>query len=155
MQDALLLLKLFLEAVGVGTDVENVEQRKLIQKAVYLGQHKGLNLGYNHGWYKMGPYSPALTEDYYKLSNEPNQSGSIRLREDILANLEPLKVALDSPPSGLTKPQWSELLCSYHFLRKTAGYTEHRADGELPKPKPLLAPYLQNAKTKLQELGML
>lgn len=157
MQNDLLLLKLFLDAVGVGTSINGVDRRKLIQKAVYLGQKKALNLGYNHSWYKMGPYSPALTDDYYKLSAELRKTAvpSVKLRDDILADLEPLKRALKSPPPGLDEPSWAELLCSYHFLREVSGYDEQRADRELPELKSNLAPYLDRAKAKLVELGML
>ncbi len=56
METKLLVLKLFLGALGIDDSIETVDDRKRVQKAVYLGQLSGIDLGYRYGWYRMGPY---------------------------------------------------------------------------------------------------
>src|SRR3712207_9330456 len=46
--------------------------RKRVQKAVYIGQLTGVDLGYRFSWYVKGPYSTALTRDYYDLAEDVN-----------------------------------------------------------------------------------
>lgn len=60
MDSNLIALKLFLDDLGVSADIETIDDRKRVQKAVYLGQAAGADLGYRFGWYLLGPYSPSL-----------------------------------------------------------------------------------------------
>ena len=84
VSNKLLALKLVLEALGVGTNIGNVTERKEKQKAIYLVKAlTGLDLGYSYGWYIRGPYSPSLANDYYELQN-PNEALTGTLREDII-----------------------------------------------------------------------
>ena len=57
MDAKLITLRLFLDALGQSVDIETVDDRKRVQKAVYLGQLSGVDLGYRFSWYVMGPYS--------------------------------------------------------------------------------------------------
>src|SRR5690349_17229058 len=68
MERKLIALKRILEELGVPADIDTVDDRKRIQKAIYLAQLPGIDLGYSFSWYVKGPYSPALTRDYYSLS---------------------------------------------------------------------------------------
>ena len=68
MDGRLVVLNRFVEALGENADIENFEDRKRFQKAVYLGQVAGVDLGYRYGWYVKGPYSTDLTQDYYAMS---------------------------------------------------------------------------------------
>ena len=63
MEPRLIALRLYLDQLGVSSDIETVSDRKRVQKAVYLGQLSGVDFGYRFGWYLMGPYSTTLTED--------------------------------------------------------------------------------------------
>ena len=56
MEEKLVVLKLFLDELGIPDSIDTVDERKRIQKAAYLGQLSGVDLGYRYGWYKMGPY---------------------------------------------------------------------------------------------------
>ena len=67
MEMKLVLLKLFLDKLGISSEIDTFEKRKTIQKAVYLGQLTDVDLSYRFGWYLKGPYSPSLAEDYYPL----------------------------------------------------------------------------------------
>lgn len=68
MDARLITLKLFLDELGIPDEIETIDDRKRVQKAVYLAQLTGVDLSYRFGWYLMGPYSPTLTKDYYSLA---------------------------------------------------------------------------------------
>ena len=63
-------LMLALDAVKVRLYLRSFNDRLIIQKAVYLIQKAGLDLGYNFRWYLRGPYSSALTRDAFALAAE-------------------------------------------------------------------------------------
>jgi hypothetical protein len=54
MEKHQIALKLFLDELGVPIDTNNINDRKLAQKAVYLGQLSGVDLGYRFGWFSTG-----------------------------------------------------------------------------------------------------
>ena len=68
MERGRIALKLFWMNPGIPCDIDTLDDRKLIQKAVYLGQLSGVDLGYRFGWYIRGPYSTSLTRDYFSLA---------------------------------------------------------------------------------------
>ena len=53
-----------------GTDA-GFDTRLRIQKYVFVAQRLGLDTSYRYGRYIYGPYSPRLTEDYYRLAKNP------------------------------------------------------------------------------------
>ena len=55
----------------LGDTEENFLNRLKIQKYVFLAKFYGLDLGYGHGMYKRGPYSPSLAVKYYELAENP------------------------------------------------------------------------------------
>src|SRR5260221_13158556 len=83
MDARLVVLKLFLDELGVPTEIDTLDDRKRVQKAVYLGQLASVDLSYRFSWYKMGPYSPALTSDYYGLA-EAIASGDTDYQQKVL-----------------------------------------------------------------------
>ncbi len=50
MEARQIVLKLFLSTLGVPADIDTVNDRKRVQKAVYIGQLTGVDLGYRFGW---------------------------------------------------------------------------------------------------------
>ena len=56
---------LTLKWLGVEFKLETFTDRLIAQKAIYLAQTVGADLGYFYGWYLRGPYCPALTEDLF------------------------------------------------------------------------------------------
>ena len=68
MKKAQINLKLFLDALEISSEISTLEDRKRVQKAVYIGQEAGVDLGYSYGWYLLGPYSPELTQNYFTLA---------------------------------------------------------------------------------------
>src|SRR6185295_9114270 len=117
MDGRLIALKLFLDELGENAEISSVEDRLRIQKAVYLAQLGGADLGYRYSWYLKGPYSTTLTQDYYAL-HKSLESGddaydSKQLKEGISASLRKARNYLRKPVQvGLSKPSWYELLAS-------------------------------------------
>ena len=147
MSNKLLALKLVLNALGVGTNIDDVTARKEKQKAIYLAKAlAGLDLGYSYGWYIRGPYSPSLANDYYELQNESLEEGT--LRQDLIQSLEGIRTTvLESPlkPPQLDRPDWLELLASWHYLINVSRYNIENATTKLNEQKPHVAPYIQAA----------
>jgi len=112
-------LKLTIDGLGLHFNIDAFDDRLILQKAVYLAQAIGVNLGYYYQWYIHGPYSPTLTQDEYAIAVELGQDideskGWIldSVSQDRLKNLMNL-----IPKSG--KKEVSRklvLLASVHFL---------------------------------------
>jgi len=160
MDARLIALKLFLDELGIPDNTSTIENRKLIQKAVYLGQCAGADLGYRFGWHKMGPYSADLARDYYLLSErlalgDKDYEGRVllKLKQEKLKRVLPLM----SPPTdvALDKPDWLELVSSLHFLRKIRAFNENQSREALSKEKPQLSQFVDRAEAKLKEVKSL
>lgn len=160
MEPKLIFLKLFLDELGISCDIDTVEDRKRVQKAVYLGQLSGVDLGYLFGWYLMGPYCTRLTNDYYELEK------SIKLGEKDYKNMElqpSIKKKLGSVSGLFQKPdgselkdeEWLELVASCHYLRTVRELSEEDARSIIKEEKPRLAGSQKTAESKLKDAGLL
>lgn len=160
MEASLITLKLFLDELDIPTDIETVEKRKLIQKAVYLGQRSGVDLGYRFSWYLMGPYSTSLTQDYYKLVEALNTGDSEykkrKLKENFKEKLVKVKEIFKVPDNvKLSEHGWLELLASLHYLENISKFNESEIKEKLKKEKPDLCKNIEDAKIVLQRAGAL
>jgi uncharacterized protein YwgA len=143
METKLLVLKLFLDTLGIDDSIETVDDRKRVQKAIYLGQLSGIDLGYRYGWYRMGPYCPALTRDYYALESEL-AAGALSpqghaLNAETVEKLKAIIPLLTAPMEGVDQEDWLELLASVHFLKKVSGLSNEEARSTLQQQKPHIA----------------
>jgi hypothetical protein len=160
MDSHLVALKLVLDELDVPANILTVDDRKQLQKAVYLGQVAGVDLGYRFGWYLLGPYSPALTKDYYRLAeaiesgDESYQTQELQkpVRERLHRTL-PLLAVPDTFPLG--QEDWLELAASLHYLRKVSRYDAGKALEVIRAQKPQLAPFASQAEERLQQVGLL
>lgn len=151
MDGRLVVLQLFLNELGIDSDITSLAHRKTIQKSIYLAQRAGVDLGYRFGWYRLGPYSTSLTRDYYQLSDEESlSSGSIDgrvLKDSVKARLEKVKPLFEMPGDvDLPQEDWLELLASYDYLRKVQKLDDKQATKKLNEEKPLLVGHLETAR---------
>jgi uncharacterized protein YwgA len=160
MEPKLVALKVTLDELGVSESIETVDDRKRVQKAIYLGQLAGVPLGYRFGWYLKGPYSPDLTKDYYNLAEaiaigEDEYKGKVLLPalRGRLQRIKPLLIVPENVP--LPVEDWLELVSSVHYLRQISKYDENRADEVLESEKPLLAPYKEYAQKALRGVELI
>ncbi|MEI8698222.1 hypothetical protein [Mesorhizobium sp. ISC15] len=154
MDTRLTVLSAFLRALGQPLDIATKDDRLRTQKAVYLGQLTGVDLGYRYNWYVHGPYSPSLTQDYYALDALSGESRA-QANQTFLnaATIQKLAGALPlfQIPAGvnLQLHNWLELLCSWHYLRKIVGYAPDKARATLTAQKPHVAQYVDQADAVL------
>ncbi len=145
------LLKAVLEGLGLEPKIDTMQDRKTIQKAVYLAQRKGADLGYRFGWYIKGPYSPPLADDYYRLDKNRNPEPALRLSEADAKLLAPVRAILSVPPGvRLDQPEWMELLASVDYLRRVSGLKDAEATLKLKELKPALAAFEPQALAALE-----
>ncbi len=162
MNDKLIALKLVLNELHVDPDISTLDDRKRVQKAVYLGQRTGIELGYRFGWYLLGPYSSPLAHDYYELSSTlsggTDPASGRELRPEAKSRLARL-IPIMTPPSSFVfgSEDWLELLASLDYLRTVSGLTREGAVAALGQSsgKQRFVPYAQLAEAKLQEAGLL
>jgi hypothetical protein len=160
MEERCVALKLLLNELGVPSQIETVADRKRVQKAVYLVQQTGLDLGYQYSWYLMGPYCAALTRDYYELAASSDEGEEdfprVELRGAVLERLERVKPLMAVPDyCSLDQSSWLELIASVHYLQKARGLNADAAEQELKMLKPDLAPWAQPARLELEASSLL
>ena len=111
--------KLAVDGLGLKFEIDTFEDRLILQKAVYLAQAAGVDLGYYYHWYLHGPYCSSLTKDEYAIAKELAQgldeSENWQLDEKSSAHLAKIRTltALDDREELRQK---LELLASVHFL---------------------------------------
>jgi uncharacterized protein YwgA len=157
MEPRLVALKLFLEELEIPSNIDTVDDRKRVQKGIYLGQLTEVDLGYRFGWYLMGPYSTALTRDYYSMAESLSEDiGNFELHETAKERLGRIKPLL-TPPQGvdLQQEDWLELVASFHYLRTVSKYNQEKTVNILNEQKPRLAPYADFAKEALHRVHLL
>lgn len=154
MENRLLLLKLVLDGIGESTDIGSLHDRLRIQKAVYLTQVSGVNLGYSYSWYVRGPYSTSLTQDYFELSSEAGADTT--LDEASKMKLASIKAKFEKPSNvSLGVPQWYELLASLHYLIKELGNSIEVARNTIKSSKPHLVDFFDRGLKHLQDKDLL
>lgn len=157
MSDRLVVLDLVLRELGVDPEISTLTKRKRIQKAIYLAQAAGVDLGYRYGWYVKGPYSTQLTRDYYELTPTINRvAREKRLKEPLNESLGQLRPLLVPPQdSDLVDADWMELLSSIHYLGKVRRETRDGVIEVLRKEKPVLADHADIAFDHLEHYALI
>ncbi len=159
MDTRLLVLQLVLNEVGVPLKINSLEDRKAIQKCVYLAQRAGADLGYRFGWYQYGPYSAALTRDYFALVSARGERGEVEqyaLAPAVRKKLEPLSKVIGSPTeAGMKRPEWLELLASVDFLQVVSKLPKERVVETLNRSgKERFVPSVDTAEQALAKAGL-
>jgi uncharacterized protein YwgA len=99
--------------------IDGFVDRLILQKAIYLAQAAGVNLGYYYHWYLYGPYSPSLTRDEYAIamdiSTGLDESKGWSLDSTSSQRLEKMR-AIFAEPQRDKLAKKLELLASVHFL---------------------------------------
>lgn len=152
MEPKLQVLNLFLSELGEEFKIDSLDDRLRLQKAVYIGQLFDVDLGYRYSWYVKGPYSPQLTQDYFKLKEE-QEAGAVEgnLRPEIKARLAEVKSFLVKPANvALGTAQWYELLASLHYLYKISGLTRDKVLETIARTKSHLSEWVSNGEQHLR-----
>jgi hypothetical protein len=160
MDGRLIVLQRFVEALGEPADISSIDARKRFQKAIYLGQLSGIDLGYRYSWYVQGPYSTSLTKDYYALASavaageQPPEDQ--KLKPVIVDKLQTIRSLLTIPLGAqLDEPSWYELLASWHYLRQISRQLPEQARDTMARTKPHLVNHVPLADATLKRHQLL
>ncbi|MCV0352566.1 MAG: hypothetical protein K5863_21015 [Nitratireductor sp.] len=153
-------LKVTLDRIGESDSIAGVDNRLRIQKAVYLAQAAGINLGYHYSWYIKGPYSTGLTQDYYQLAEALRSGDQSHVGKDLHPNFAAVLPRIESllaRPNGISvaSHNWYEALASLHFLITCSKKDEDGAKLFLKQVKPHLSGVLDVALSRLKMSGLL
>lgn len=122
MDAHLIALKLVFDGVQTEVDVSSLDQRKLLQKVVYLVQRSGLDLSYRFAWDEMGPYSRELARDNRTLAQELDLGdrswAGYELQDQFEDALATVRSLMQRKPNerDLATHDWMELLASIDYL---------------------------------------
>lgn len=152
MDNRSIALKLILDYLGTNS-IATVNERMEVQKAIYLAQELGVNLGYSYGWYVKGPYSPALTRDYYDLGDAVPDNMS--LQGTATEKLNVVSRLMNAKIDHLDRPRKLELFASLHYLIRKSGMAEATAKKHLSNAKPHLAQHANVGIETLKHEGLL
>lgn len=112
-------LKLVMDQLGLTASVGTFEDRLILQKAVYLSQAAGVNLGYYYRWYLYGPYCPSVAEDGFALSIELSDTNDPAKDWALDPSSKTRLQRIRKIVSGIDRERLArklELLASVHFL---------------------------------------
>src|SRR3990172_787418 len=92
------VLYLVFQGLKVKPSVSSFDDRKRMQKLVYIVQRAGLSLNFRYNWYLQGPYSPELSPYCYEIASRlPKYEGEMkgaRLNTQAEAVLQKVSTAL-------------------------------------------------------------
>jgi uncharacterized protein YwgA len=114
-------VKLAMDALGLGFQIDNFRDRLIMQKTVYLAQAAGVNLGYYYHWYLHGPYSPSLTRDEFAIdadiASAMDESKGWKLDDKSSQRLQEIRsIFAEAEVDRERLARKLELLASVHFL---------------------------------------
>lgn len=160
MKQAQIVMKLVLDKLGIDSNISTLADRKRVQKAIYISQSAGVNLGYSYGWYLLGPYSPELTQDYFSL-NENIKLGDEEyknyvLNDSLSKELDSIRDLMEPPCDvGLKQEDWLELVASIHYLIKVDQKNKDGAKSSIGIHKEHLLPFFEEGYASLKNHGMI
>ncbi|MHA2303069.1 MAG: hypothetical protein ACXADH_08915 [Candidatus Kariarchaeaceae archaeon] len=114
----------FVQELDEDISVSSFDERKRLQKLIYVAQEMGINLRYNFGWYKYGPYSSELADDGFTAFSirEPKWKDYTELPDlseykDIIHRLKKLLDDTRVNLEGMKESDAQELVASLLFLK--------------------------------------
>lgn len=126
-------------------DYQDFDKRVKLQKAVYLLENMGLNVGdYSFTWALYGPYSLRLDGDALQ-SMTYNLNPDIVFSDYALKCFSRLKTILQKRES-YDERNWMECIASIHFLKNISHYDKEKLFQVLTDKKPHLNQEIENEK---------
>lgn len=110
-----------LSALGINPKMESFEERKRVQKLVYLlDKTVGMNFDFPYNWYLHGPYSPDVTKIIFNVVEKRQEvdSNPTILDSNDFRKIEKLKSFLKADIDSIDE---LELLVSVHYLLTCSG----------------------------------
>ena len=109
---------LVLRELGIEPKLDLFKDRLIVQKAIYLAQAAGVDLGYFYGWYLRGPYCSSVADDLFAAVEDPQAVEDAvdrwELDSEWRTKLDRFKTLIEPEDDELARRL--ELWASVHFL---------------------------------------
>lgn len=148
-------VRVILKELNVPVSVASLSDRISMQKAVYLAQAKGVNLGYRFSWYLNGPYSSALADTYYLIKRDQKPYESYTASEEFKSKLKPVQGLIQEKPAAANIADWLEATGSLDFMVRVMAKPLESAVAQCMKEKPKLEGLFKSAKEALVKFEFL
>jgi hypothetical protein len=146
-------VSVILRELDIPISVTSKSNRVAMQKAVYLAQTQGADIGYRFSWYEDGPYSRALAETCYLIDEYRSDYEGFYADDDFKSQLAPVKKLIDSKPSHANLAQWLEAVGSLDFMIRVMARPMEESIERCKLNKPNLAALFDSAKQSLIDHG--
>ncbi len=146
-------VSVILKELDVPISVDSKVDRISMQKAIYLAQTKGADLGYRFSWYINGPYSSSLADTYYHLDEDRTLYERYSASDDFQENLKPVKDLIAAKPREANLADWLEAVASLDFMVRVMARTLKEAVERCKKNKPHLQALFDPARVALIKFG--
>ncbi|MCD4831633.1 MAG: hypothetical protein K8R02_07505 [Anaerohalosphaeraceae bacterium] len=111
------VIKLAADTLGLEFGIDSFQDRLISQKAIYLIQAAGTNLGYHYRWYLRGPYCSPLADDCYSIATQTTDDELENWSLDGVTISKLSKIRpMFAEENKETLAKKIELLASLHFL---------------------------------------
>jgi len=153
-------LKLYLDELGLNHENKTLNNRITIQKAVFIGQCAGIDMGFHYEWHIRGPYSRDLTPVYYRFNRHFNDGETeyeyCSLKEKVKERISEFKDIIKPPDDvKLETPQWLEFIASIMYLMNVFDGDENKVKSQLRKSnKSGYCKYYPKAINKINEINI-
>jgi uncharacterized protein YwgA len=125
------------QILGKDIDMDSFDEKLVIQKAVHISEHLGIEWGYEFGWYVRGMYSSTLTVDLYGLWNKDPEYTPTETDQTILAKIKPLENILEGMPMHSKPKDAYELVSTVIRAKRERGMkTEEEIKNYIGQVKP-------------------
>lgn len=112
-----LLNAVFSNVYGMEFHAESMDNRVMLQKAVFLMREQGVSCGdYEFVWDQFGPFSAELSDDM-KMAVEDMSDEPVEFNQQAISIMERLKKAF-SQESAYSRRYWVETLASLWYLKQ-------------------------------------
>jgi hypothetical protein len=144
-------VSVILKELDIPLSVSYKRHRIAMQKAIYLAQRTGVDLGYRYSWYLNGPYCSKLADIYYKADAEKSQYSQLEADQNFKSTLSTAKDIITNRPAGADLTNWLEALVSLDFLITVNKRNIEEAKVRVRELKPHVSDLLDSAQQKLLE----
>lgn len=144
-------VSVILRELGIPINVDSKSNRVAMQKAVYLAQVQGADLGYRFSWYEDGPYSRSLAETCYLINEDPSDYEGFYADDDFKSQLAPVKKLIGSKPACADLSQWLEAVGSLDFMVRVMARPMEESVERCKLDKPELAALFEAARQSLTD----
>lgn len=142
-------VSVILRELGVPISVSSKGARIAMQKAIYLAQIRGADLGYRFSWYLNGPYSSSLADTYYLIDEDPAPYEGFSANQEFKDQLATVKQLIASKPAQANLSDWLEAVGSLDFMVRVMARPLADAIDRCKADKPHLAALFEPAKGAL------